>query len=197
MFFSFFHKNLSRYFRKKIKQCVIKITLLCSCCSRFEMKPKKAAFERNKEAIKKKNHGHWLRHGRQISAKRNLKQIQLKQLQLLKQIDGAQMKNLEIGDSLNLLSLNGSTIDNNNDSVNSDLHSDFMEKYINDSFDDDSTINQSDSYLEDDEEYDENFDDNLADEQVNFAYDFLNTNASEEAIREYDEVVSIHRLQIC
>jgi len=142
-----------------------------------------------REKTKKRNHDHWLKHGHQILTKRNLKKVELKQLQLLNQ-DQIQINSLDINDPLNSLSINESA-SNNNKLFDNELNEEFMHKYMTEYDEDD--FDQFHDILDGNEELgeEENFEKNLTEEQVEFANEFLGKETSEKEFRKYDELVNI------
>jgi hypothetical protein len=159
------------------------------------MRPKIASSTK-REKTKKRNHDHWLKHGHYIMTQRNLKKVELKELQLLSR-DQIQTNNLEINDPLNSLSINGSINTSNKDLFDNKLNEEeFMHKYLIDYDEDD--YDQSQDILDDDEESseEENFEENLTEQQVEFANEFLSEETLKKTVREYDELVNIWSLNM-
>jgi hypothetical protein len=157
------------------------------------MRPKTTSFKK-KEAIKRKNHGHWSAHKDQILAKRNIQILKLEQLQIFSRNEN-EMKDLHVNDAFNYLSINKTINDANTQLSDDDLTEDFMNKYAIEvdedglEFHNDSDDLHQHEYEEDNYE-EEEVEETLTEQQTDFANEFINMEKSAMAVREYDELVS-------
>ncbi|CAF1502434.1 unnamed protein product, partial [Adineta ricciae] len=169
------------------------------------MRPKATPFKK-KEAVKRKNRGHWSAHKYEIIAKRALRNTQLDQSQILNfnnhNTRSSTADDLPTNSSVSVSSDDGIDMLHNDGIING-----FPNGHVDETEDgDDAFCNISENFvLNEDEEKEEDhndefeddlteeqmkFEDDLTEEQMKFADEFITTDTSSTPIRDYDELVS-------
>ena len=158
------------------------------------MRPKSTPFKK-KEAVKRKNRGHWSTHKDEITAKRALRNVQLDQSQIFT-FDNHDARISTADDLAGNSSVRVSTNDEFDVVHNDNINDHFSNEHADEMDDDDVAFyNTSDNFIAnvDKEEAEDNSDeieDDLTEEQMKFADEFINVDISSMSIREYDELVS-------
>ncbi|CAF1516162.1 unnamed protein product, partial [Adineta ricciae] len=156
------------------------------------MRPKATPFKK-KEAVKRKNRGHWSIHKYEIIAKRALRNTQLDQSQILN-LNNRDTRISTADDLPTNSSVTVSTDDGidmlPNDSINNSFPNEHVDELEDDGIDFCST---SDNFVfnedeEKEEDHNDETEDDLTEEQMKFADEFINTDTSSMPIREYDEL---------
>lgn len=150
------------------------------------MRPK-ASVTQKQNTIRRKNRMHWSNHKNQITNRRKQQNL-VKRLQL-KNFNGNKLKDFQVDDEFNYLSIN----ENPNDVDGKDLNdttseAEFENEYFADADDNDDCHNSENEY--DFYSSEDDLEENLNEEQMKFGNEFLNMQTSNESIRDYDEVVS-------
>jgi hypothetical protein len=164
------------------------------------MRPKTTSLKK-KQAIKRKNHGHWLTHKHLILAKRNIQTLDLQQLPMRDRNEN-EMKDSEVNDEFNYLSINDIINSINTELFADNLNNGLIDENVNEideddiGFEDVSDDFDKNVYEQEDSYEQEQIEESLTEQQTEFADEFVNIDTSAIPVREYDELVSEKVLNI-